>query len=241
MLRRAALAAPFLLFVGCAQPIEPESVGDYRMRDVGTAETNNNNNSTPEEDTGAPAVDEDTGTAPASDSAAPPSMDSGTPDTVTPDTATPDTAPVDTGTPDTGPADTGPPPPVDSGTGTVITFPVFADTYVIKYDPNFWNVGDYIQGSRATSLASITSISGTVGITNSLSTCGALDLIVSVNGTTVGTVKITNTHGAAVPLSLTFPAATGPTYVIRYQAGNTVKSGCGSLSFVEDSTKLTLK
>lgn len=238
MLRRAALACPLLVFVGCAQPIDPDSIGEFRMRDVGGAESNNNN--TPEEDTGkAPPVEDDTGTTPAADSAPAP-MDGGTPDSATPDTATPDTAIPDTAPPGTGPADTGPP-PGDSGTGTVITFPILTDTYVIKYDPNFWNAGDSIQGSRTTALPSITSISGTVGITNSLSACGAVELIVSVNGKAIGTVKITNAHGTAVPLSLTFPAATGPTYVIRYQAGNTVKSLCGAITFVEDSTKLTLK
>lgn len=249
MLRRAVLRSwfvPLLLVAGCAEPVDPGTTGDYRMRDVGTSEANNNNTTTPtpEEDTGSTAVEEDS--APTSDTGAAPTEDSGgTPDTSTPDTGAPDSGTPDSGTPDTGAPDTGTPdtgtPPVDSGTGTVITFPVFTDTFVILKDPFFWNAGDYIQGSRATSLPSITSMTGTVGIENSLSSCGALDLVVSINGTTVGTVKITSASGTAVPLALTFPAKTGPTYVLRFQAGNTVKSGCGSLTINEDTNKFTLK
>ncbi len=246
MLRRAWFV-PLLLAAGCAEPIDPGTTGDYRMRDAGSSGSNNNSTPEPEADTGelggdaAPAEDSGSTTPPA-DSAAPDSVapDSAAPDTATPDTGTPDTGKPDTGTPDTGTPDTGTP-PVDSGTGTVITFPVSTDTFNILWDPNFWNLGDYIQGSRPTSLPSITSINGTIGIKNSLSACGALDLVVSVNGTSVGTVKITNASGAAVPLALTFPAKTGPTYVLRFQAGNTVKSGCGALTINEDSNKFTLK
>ena len=245
MLRRVVPLTPlFLVFFACAEPLDPGAV-DIQVRADGgrKVETSFDDNTG---DTGAElATDSATGPdsgAGSEDTGSKPSTDSAAPDT----TPGPDTAPPpDTAVPDTAPADTGPapdtaPPPADTGTGTTVTFPIFTDTFVIKYDPNFWNLGDYIQGSRTTTVPSITSMSGTLGIVNSM-TCGTLAINVTVNGKVAGTVTVTSTSGNAVPLSLTFAAITGPTYVLRYQAGNTIKSGCGSLSINEDTNKLTLK
>lgn len=238
MSRRAVLLAPLFLLVSCAEPLDPGSVDIYVRQDGGRLiETSTENNNT-DEDTGAPDP-EDTATS-AKDSAA------ASPDTATPaadsaaiDTAAPDTTPPDTGTPDTGTPDTAVP-PMDTGVGTTVTFPAFSDTFNIKYDPNFWNLGDFIQGSRPTALPSITTLTGTILIDNAM-TCGTLALNVTVNSKVAGTVTITSTSGNAVPMNLTFPAVTGPTYVLRYQAGNTIKGGCGVVVIDEVTNKVTLK
>jgi len=163
--------------------------------------------------------------------------DTGTPDTGTPDTGTPDTGTPDTGTPDTGTPDTGPP---DTGITASFIFPTSTDTAVILYDPYFWNLGDYYQGVRTTTLPSATSFSSTIGVTNSISSCGSLTVDVSLNGTKIGAVTFT-AGVSAVPASFTFPAITGPTYTIRYRATKTVESGCGALTFNEGTSTVTLK
>lgn len=160
------------------------------------------------------------------------------------------TAPTDTGTTptDTGVVDTG---PVDTGTVTTsadITFPATGDTKVISKDPYIWTSGDYIEGSRTTTLPSATSITGTWKITNSIGTCGLLGTTtgkvnadVSINGTKVGSLVIKSSTGTSVPISFTFPAITGPTYKIRYQLTATVASGCGQIETSWDTSTLTLK
>ncbi|MBL8719629.1 MAG: hypothetical protein JNL79_26815 [Myxococcales bacterium] len=163
-------------------------------------------------------------------------LDTGTPDTGTPDTGTPDTGTPDTGTPDTGTPDTGPP---DTGITASFIFPTATDTAVISKDPYFWNLGDYYQGVRTTALASATSFSSSIGLSNSI-TCGSLTVDVSLNGTKIGGLTIT-AGTSPVPANFTFPAITGPTYTIRYRATKTVESGCGSVTFNEGTSTVTLK
>jgi hypothetical protein len=156
-----------------------------------------------------------------------------------------DTAPVDTGVKDTGPKDTGVPdtgpPPTDAGTGVDIVFPKSTDTHVMVYDPYMWNSGDYVQGSRTTSLASATSLSGSFEITNSLASGGFIDIDVYLNSKKVGTFTFSSTSGATIPISLSFPAVVGPTYVIKYLETNTVASGAGSITITYDTAHITLK
>lgn len=243
MLRRGSLLLPLLMASACAEPLEPTEVIVRNRGDGGTPQDTSGSLNLPPDDTSAPPEElGDTGT---------PSLDtgSGSVDTGTAaatDSSLTDTATsvVDTGTAvvDTGAAvvDTGTPPTDTGATGATITFPIFSDTFSIYYDPNFWNAGDFIQGSRSTSLSSITSITGNVGIANSL-TCGSLNIEVSINGGVVGTMNVLPTSGTKIPLSLTFAAKTGPSYVLKYRAANTVKSGCGVITINEDSTVLTLK
>jgi hypothetical protein len=250
MLRRAALL-PFLVIVSCAEPIDPGDV-ILPMRDARAEATGN-----APVDTGAPDEELGDSAEPGVDSETPSSdTGSGTVDTgigSAPDTSVVDTgtAPIDTGTAvvdtgtapvDTGVADTGTPPTdTSTGAGTTVTFPIFTDTFNIFDDPWMWQKGDYIQGGRTTTVSSITSISGSVGMDNRLATCGTLDVAVKINSTTVGTMKITSTTGLKYPMAFTFTAIAGPKYTLRYEALNTVAAGCGSIWIDEDVTKLTIK
>ena len=151
-----------------------------------------------------------------------------------------DTTPLDTGTKDTGLPDTGPP-PTDGGTGVDIVFPQSTDTHVMVHDPYMWNTGDYVEGSRTTSLASATSLSGTFDVTNSLAAGGFIDIDVYLNSKKVGSFTFSNTSGSSVPISLSFAAVAGPTYDIKYLETNTVAPGAGSVTIDYDVAHITLK
>jgi len=230
MLRRVLFALPALL-VACATSIDPDSeilgarAGSDGGAEIDSAAATLNDSGSPPTDTGTSSAPD---TATGSDSAAA-------------DTELPDTEPVDTGTPDT---ET---PPSDSSTGGTVTFPSSTDTKSIKGVTYFWNKGDYVEGARTIGAGSITSITGTWDVTNEMSNSfpfcsgASLDLQVKVNGTTVGSVKVTKATGNSIPINLSFSAITGPTYTIRYECGATVASGCGQLSMLYDVSSLTLK
>lgn len=181
--------------------------------------------------------------------------DSGTVDSARPDTTLVDTDTIaDTGTieatiDDTSADDVVSDAEVDVGPmEATITFPSATDARMIKAGSAWFNVGDFVQGSRMTALPQVSVMSGTIEIANSLGSCGAdagtvgsLDLRVSINGTMVGTVSITKDSPASVPFSVLFGAIPGPTYVIRYEEITQVAAGCGSIVIKDDVATLTLR
>lgn len=107
-----------------------------------------------------------------------------------------------------------------------VTFPAAGDTRVTRY-PNLWNAGDYIQGSRTTSLPRITSAQMTLSISPNGLTCDTQDMRALINGVEVGRFAVA--PGASiVSQTFSFPAITGPTYTLRVETVRTVSSGCGS-------------
>ena len=133
-------------------------------------------------------------------------------------------------------------------TEVIFTFPSATDPRTVKGGTAWFNIGDFVQGSRATTLPKATGMKGTLEIGNSLGSCGAdagttgsLDIRVSINGTTVGTIAITKASPASVSFDVLFGVIPGPTYVIRYEEITQVASGCGSITIKDDVAKLTLR
>lgn len=175
------------------------------------------------------------------------------PDTTSTDTGREATADTSDAAPETDTAldtmevstDTGP----EVGPAT-FTFPATGDTKTVKSEPALWNAGDAIEGTRTTGLAAATSLKGTWDLANNdlSNACGLLGLSagklpvdVSLNGTVIGSLTIKKGTGLSVPIALTFPAVSGPTYTLRYEVKTTVTSGCGSIQTTFDVSKLTLE
>jgi hypothetical protein len=122
--------------------------------------------------------------------------------------------------------------------GPTIDFPGTGDTSMTMLT-NYWNAGDYIEGTRTTMLASITRLMLNVVVTANTLSCDTQDMDVIVNGVTVGTFMISAGESLLTD-SFTFAAITGPTYTIRFQTTSTVDSGCGSAGFDLSSSTVTL-
>ena len=94
----------------------------------------------------------------------------------------------------------------------------------------FWNAGDWVQGTRATSLPSATHVSIHINVMYNGLTCDNQDMRMLINGVEVGRFSITPGI-ATLDKSFVFAAATGTTYTLRYETVRTVASGCGAASF----------
>jgi hypothetical protein len=102
----------------------------------------------------------------------------------------------------------------------------------------FWTVGDWVEGSRSTSLSSTTSVTIHIAVDNFLS-CDNDDFRMLINGVEVGRFTIL-AGSATYDGSFSYGAITGPTYTLRYEVTRTVASGCGSLSFAPSGSSVTL-
>jgi len=122
----------------------------------------------------------------------------------------------------------------------VVVFPNVGDSRVASADIYFWRAGDFVQGTRTTSLGSIRSIDMNLEVSPNLLSCDTQDHSFSVNGTVVGTFSISSTD-AVISRSFSFGAIAGPTYTFRIETTRTVASGCGSAGFPEGSSTLTLR
>jgi hypothetical protein len=122
--------------------------------------------------------------------------------------------------------------------GPTFDFPGASDTSVTMLT-NYWNMGDYIEGTRTTSLPTITRLMMNVTTSANGLTCDTQDMDVIVNGTRVGGFMI-HSGQTVITDSFTFAAITGPTYTIRFQTTRTVTGGCGSSGFDLASSSITL-
>jgi hypothetical protein len=129
----------------------------------------------------------------------------------------------------------------DDAGATTFSFPTANDTAVIVTNPYMWNQGDRYEGSRATTLAQATSLTGNFDVVfNRLSPCGVLSFDVSLNGTKIGSAYATPMTGS-VALSFQFPPIAGPVYTLRYEVSSTVPNACGSAWFSTTSSSVTLR
>ncbi len=131
--------------------------------------------------------------------------------------------PVDTGTtsPDTSTTiDTGSVVDVPTSSSASFLFPKSSDTRHLVEDPYMGLSGDYLEGSRTTTLSSARRFSGGFLFENDL-TGGSLSLDVSINGTKVGSIgPIDATPKTSAPVSFDFSFApiAGPTFDVRFDA-----------------------
>jgi hypothetical protein len=126
---------------------------------------------------------------------------------------------------------------VDGGT-VVLDFPTSADTPHTMLT-NYWNLGDYIEGVRATSLSSTTSATIHIVVSPDSLTCDTQDMKLMINGTEAGRFSIHATP-ATVDATFTYAAISGPSYTLRYETVRTVSSGCGSAGFAMTGGTITL-
>lgn len=120
-----------------------------------------------------------------------------------------------------------------------VTFPTAADPTSPTHG-YLWTLGSYVQGSRATSLASARSLDMTlVPIENGL-TCDTQDMRLTVNGVEVGRFVVTPGSVAPIVRTFSFAAISGPTYTLRYENVREVAGGCGSARFGSSSPASTI-
>ncbi len=127
-------------------------------------------------------------------------------------------------------------------TGTAyINFPLSTDTmYMPPATSSYWTIGSYVDGSRATALASATKATIHIALGTNGLTCDTQDMEMTINGVVVGTFSI---HASTTTLdtSFTFSTILGTTYDLRYQTTRTVTSGCGSCNFAATGSTVTLQ
>lgn len=116
-----------------------------------------------------------------------------------------------------------------------VTFPAVGDTRSFTIGDRPWNSGDFIEGTRATSLSSITSAQLNLAILPNGLTCDDQDMRLRINGTVVGSV-IVSPGATSVTPTFTFAPISGPTYTLRLETVRTVSSGCGSAGVPDGST-----
>jgi hypothetical protein len=122
----------------------------------------------------------------------------------------------------------------------VLQFPLSSDTTHILSGTNYWNAGDYVDGSRVAGLTSSVSCVIHIVLTGSLTACGTQSMEMLINGTVVGTFAIVMGQ-TTVDTMFNYAAIAGPTYDLRYQTTATVASGCGSMGIVDMGSTVTLQ
>jgi len=116
--------------------------------------------------------------------------------------------------------------------GPTVAFPLASDFWTVTSSPYWWNAGDTVWGDRDVPLASVSRADIALKLsTNSLSDAlgGYVDLAFQLDGSTVGTLHVTQAHGLGYVMgSFTFAPKTPP-FELRYLELNTVVPGAGSM------------
>src|SRR5690606_5291710 len=120
-----------------------------------------------------------------------------------------------------------------------VTFPRTGDPRAIVSAPYMWHGGDFIQGTRTTSLPSITRAEMTLQLSYNGLTCDTQDTRLSINAVQVGTFSIAPGATTAAQ-TLAFPALSGRTYALRLETISTGASGCGAAALADDVSTFRL-
>lgn len=112
-------------------------------------------------------------------------------------------------------------------------FPQAGDTRVGADGLYFWRLGDYVQGTRATSLPSVGRVDVSLVVDPNVLTCDTQSVGVRINSVMVGSFNIAPGQNL-LTTSFTFAPIAGPTYVVRYETIRQVASGCGSAGYPND-------
>lgn len=117
---------------------------------------------------------------------------------------------------------------------TSVAFPTSLDTFAVTFYPYWWNTGDTVYGTHSVDEACVCHADVALKISyNVLNSGGYVDLDFRINGTTVGSFRITEADGTGyVYGSFDFPAQCGR-LELRYYETNTVAPGAGSISLDE--------
>ncbi len=122
-----------------------------------------------------------------------------------------------------------------------MNFPTTSDTHYAPSGDNtyMWNYGDYVQGTRSTSLTSTSRADIYLVIGTNYLSCDTQDASFRINGIAVGSFSITGSS-SSISRTFTFGAIPGPTYTLQYFTTRTVSGGCGSASYNDYSSTVTL-
>lgn len=120
-------------------------------------------------------------------------------------------------------------------TTETVTFPAAGDTRVTAAGTAFWNSGDYVQGTRSTSLSSVRRAQLNLAVDSNVLSCDTQDMRMRINGTIVGSFSIASGTTSVTP-TFNFSAISGPTYTLRLETVRTVSGGCGSAGLPNGST-----
>ncbi|MBD3335130.1 MAG: hypothetical protein GF355_06405 [Candidatus Eisenbacteria bacterium] len=122
----------------------------------------------------------------------------------------------------------------DTDSEETVLFPTSADTWEVAYYPYWWNMGDTVYGDHTIGLSSVTHADVTLKISyNVLNNGGHVDLDFRIDGTTVGSLVLTEGDGTGYVYGSFDFAAVSPPFELRYYETNTVGSGLGSVSLDE--------
>lgn len=119
------------------------------------------------------------------------------------------------------------------GATVVATFPLSSDTWIIKYNPLWWNIGDTVYGPRNIGTATLNSAVVHIPITRGyLTAAGYINMDLRLGGSTVGSFRIQGpvspgTWVASFNLSGYTPSGTPQ---VRYYETNEVPHGQGSIA-----------
>jgi hypothetical protein len=133
---------------------------------------------------------------------------------------------------------------MDAGTGAglpdagpvTVTFPLrppdTASATISGGHYYYYTYGDYVRGSRTTSLPQTSGATVSLGIVyNGLG--DACDFRMLINGIQVGTFRV-SPGASTVSASFSFATITGPTYTLEYEVTRTVRLGSGSIQLNMD-------
>jgi hypothetical protein len=129
---------------------------------------------------------------------------------------------------------------VGSGVEETVDFPMPGDTRVTASGSNFWNAGDYVQGTRSTGVASISAVTIHLEIGYNSLSGDTQDVAFIINGVTVGTFSVAGGN-TAIDESFSFASISGPAYTLRYETTRTVTSGAGSAGYSESGSTVELR
>lgn len=124
---------------------------------------------------------------------------------------------------------------------TTVDFPISSDTrFGAGGGLYFWRAGDYVEGTRSTSISSVRSVDMFLTLEFNGLTCDTQDVELRINGVSVGSFSIAS-GATSVARTFSFPSIAGPTYTLRYHTVRTVASGCGAAGYSNTGSTVTLR
>lgn len=116
------------------------------------------------------------------------------------------------------------------------TFPAAGDPRFTAQQ-NFWNAGDYVEGTRNLAEPAI-AVRMVLEIEPNVLSCDTQDHYFKIDGTTVGTFSVA-AGDTQVVADFFFPDIPAGSHTFRIETISTVAGGCGSAGFPEDVSTLT--
>jgi len=127
-----------------------------------------------------------------------------------------------------------------TGAGETIVFPSVVDAHVSSSLPAYYIAGDYIEGTRTTSVPSLSRVEMVLAIASNGLSCDNQDSRLMINGVEIGRYSVTPTAATVMQAFTGFGAIGGPTYTIRIETVRTVTSGCGAAGYTDDVSTFRL-